>query len=583
MAGIPIPGVPSTIRVPLFYAQFDPSQANTLQTNRQALLIGQITSAGTLNPPAPVTGATSAATALNGTVLTFSAVPAGVLAGQLVSDTTHNTVIPAGTKVLSKTSTTVTISEEVTGSGVSSGDTIVFTTPFVSAPILSSSQTQVDGLCGVGSELAWAYWFFRQNNQTTTLYILPLQDDPAAVAAAGNINIAGTPTQNGTIPLYVDGQSVPVLVTTAMSAAEIATAVAAAIVAGGLTVTSTASSANAAVTANNAGLCGNDIDIRLAYYGASNGEVIPPGLTITVTPMAGGTTNPSTGLTAALALLPDVSYDFVGHPYSDSGSLNAVQAFLNDAAGQWSPMKQLYGGGFTAARGTLGALQTLGLARNDQHQTIMGFYDSPSAPYAWSAALCGMAAASLSVDPAVPCREVALVGILPPPVGSQFQLLDRNTLLWAGISTFKVIGGQVIVERAITTYQLNTFGAPDNSMLSVEKMFTLYFSIQALKGYVTSNYGRMKLADDGTRLPPGANIVTPAIVKASLIGFYDDELVGNGWAQNTDAFAAGLQVARNQTDPDRLDVLFDVIVEDQLNIFAVLAQFSQSATLGQAA
>lgn len=69
---------------------------------------------------------TSAATA-SGAVLTFSAVPAGVAVGQLVVDKTTTTVIPAGTTVLSFTSTTVTMSASVTGGGVGSGDTIGFT------------------------------------------------------------------------------------------------------------------------------------------------------------------------------------------------------------------------------------------------------------------------------------------------------------------------------------------------------------------------------------------------------------------------------------------------------------------------
>ena len=47
---------------------------------------------------------------------------------------------------------------------------------------------------------------------------------------------------------------------------------------------------------------GNSIPISLAYYGARGGEVMPPGLTCTITPMSGGAGDPDlSGLAAAIA------------------------------------------------------------------------------------------------------------------------------------------------------------------------------------------------------------------------------------------------------------------------------------------
>jgi len=59
---IPFKNVPSTIRVPLFYAEVDNSQANSAQANQRALIIGQINAAalpnsipaGTATPNVPV-------------------------------------------------------------------------------------------------------------------------------------------------------------------------------------------------------------------------------------------------------------------------------------------------------------------------------------------------------------------------------------------------------------------------------------------------------------------------------------------------------------------------------------------------
>ena len=74
-----------------------------------------------------ITGNTNAVTT-SGNVLHFAAVPAGVANGDFVYDNTGNALaaIPASTTVLSFTTTTVTLSANVIGSGVASGDQIGF-------------------------------------------------------------------------------------------------------------------------------------------------------------------------------------------------------------------------------------------------------------------------------------------------------------------------------------------------------------------------------------------------------------------------------------------------------------------------
>jgi phage tail sheath gpL-like len=62
---IPFKNIPANIRVPLFYAEVDNSQANSGQINQRALIIGQITADGTATPNVPVIsqGASDAITA----------------------------------------------------------------------------------------------------------------------------------------------------------------------------------------------------------------------------------------------------------------------------------------------------------------------------------------------------------------------------------------------------------------------------------------------------------------------------------------------------------------------------------------
>jgi len=326
-------------------------------------------------------------------------------------------------------------------------------------------------------------------------------------------------------------------------------------------------------TAKNKGAAGNDIDLRLNYLGTAGGEVTPAGLTLTITAMSAGATNPV--LDAALASLGDEAFDFIVSPYTDTASLNALKNLLNDKTGRWSYASQIYGHIFAAQRGTLSTLATAGNARNNQHESIMGFYDSPSPAWIWAADLAGTAAVALRADPGRPMQTLTLSTVLAPPASSRFELDERNTLLWDGISTFTVASdGTVAIDNLITTYQENGFGAADDSYLQIETLFLLMYVLRAQRSLVTSKYARVKLAADGTRFAPGSAIVTPKIIKADLIAQYG-ELEYDGFVQDAKTYAKELIVEKNRTNPNRVDVLWPGTLINQLRIFALLVQFRQ--------
>jgi phage tail sheath gpL-like len=494
--------IPQNLRVPLFYAEVDNSQANSGQQTQRALVIGQITSDGTATP------------------------------------------------------------------GV---------------PFLSQGASDAIAKGGPGSMLALMTSAYRASDDFGELWNLPLADAAGATAAAGSIAFAGTPTAAGVLSIYIAASkltpplTVPVSLTD--TPASIATAVVAAITAAAnLPVTAavdgtTTSKVN--ITARNKGLAGNDIDIRLNYGGAAAGEAIPAGITATIVAMTGGATNPT--LTTALANLGDEPFDFIVCPYTDTASLDALKAFLSDSAGRWSWSNQLYGHVFTANRGTVGSQTTLGNGRNNQHESILGFNDSPTPSWIWAADYTAAAAVALRADPGRPLQTIALNVALAPPVASRYTRSERNTLLFDGISTFTVAqDGTVALENVITTYQKNAFGQPDDSYLEVETMFLLMFVLRDMAALVTSKYSRVKLANDGTRFAPGSAIVTPGMIKADLIAEFRT-LEFAGVVQGADAFAQGLIVQRNEANPNRIDVLWPGALINQLRIFAVLAQFRLSA------
>ncbi len=493
---IPFHQIPANIRVPLFYAEVDNSQANTAQTTQRALILAQITGEGSAPPGVPA--------------------------------------ISQGS-----------------GDAINAG--------------------------GQGSMLALMLAAYRTADAFGEVWYLPLTDATGATAATGELAITAPPTAAGTFYLYIAGVRIAQPVQPTQAATDIASALVATIRGHALAcpVTASASGGNVTFTARNAGPCGNDIDLRVNYLGTPGGEVTPQGMTYTITPMTGGAVAPD--LATALDGVGDMAFDFIVCPYTDPTSLDAVQTFLDDTNGRWSWQQMLYGHAFTAARGTLGELVAIGTARNDQHTSMMGFNDSPTPAWIWAASLAGASAVSLRADPATPLQTLPLPGVLAPPVQSRFALSDRNALLYDGIATFTVgDDGTVAIENLITTYQENAYGQPDDSYLEVETLFTLAALLRHLASVVTSKYGRVKLADDGTHFASGSNVVTPNIFRADLIAAYQQD-EASGLVQDSDVFAQALVVERNATNPNRVDVLWPGVLIDQLRIFALLAQFRLTA------
>ncbi len=441
-------------------------------------------------------------------------------------------------------------------------------------PVIAQSTTDARTAAGPGSILAGMIRSYRENDPSGEMWVLPLADDPAGVAAVQTLTFTGTTTASGTLALYVGGRLVSIPLATGQTAAQVASTVAAVLSAIlELAVTATAAAAIVTLTAKNAGACGNDLDVRVNYLGASGGEATPAGLTVAIASVTPGATNPS--LTTALANLQDTSFDFIVCSLTDAASMAAIAALLSDTApGRWSYATQVYGHCFIAARGTAGQLASLATGLNNQHVSCIGYADSPTPPWRWAAALAGAAAVSLRLDPGVPLQYLTLVGVLAPPLASRFNLpIRNNTLLYAGVTTWTADpSNTVTLENVITTYVTNAAGQADDSYLEVETLFLLMYLLRTLRGVVTMKFGRVKLAADGVRLSPGSNVVTPSTIRAEIIAAYR-EMEADGMVQSSDAFAAGLVVQKSTTNPNRVDVLLPAVLINQLRVFAALVQF----------
>lgn len=455
------------------------------------------------------------------------------------------------------------------------GQMLTTGTATVNVAVPCGSPEMAMELAGRGSMLAAMTATYMANDTGGNVYLLPLTE-PTGAAATGKVAISHTATENGVLALYIGGTRVALTVVSTDTVDTVGTDLAAAINQRAdlpVTAVSAVASGTATVTltAKQKGAVGNTLDLRLNYQGSAGGERTPAGMVVTLTAMTGGAGTPE--LTDALASLKDTTFDFIVLPYADTTSLDAVKVLLNDSSGRWSYSKQLYGHAFSVVTGTYGQLTAAGEARNDQHASLLGVYNSPSPAYLWSAAYTGAIAGSLRADPGRPVQTLPVYGVLAPPMVSQFDQPERNNLLHSGIASYTVADdGTVQIENIITTYQKNPYGSPDNSYLEVETLFLLAYIMRRQRTLITSQFGRMKLADDGTRFAAGLPIVTPATIKGALIADYGD-METQGYVQDSKGFAKGLIVTKSRENPNRVDVLYPDILVNQLRIVALLNQF----------
>jgi len=494
-ATISFNNIPANVRVPLFYAEMDNTQAGYFTQNKRTLLIGQM-----------ITGGTAA----------------------------------------------------------------------VNTPYLVSTTDQAMKLFGRGSMLARMHKFARAQDAIGEIWCIAAADAGAGVQATGTITVTGPATAAGTINLYIAGQRVQVGVNASDSANAIATAINTAIGAAlDLPVTSSVATNVVTLTCRWKGATGNDIAIGDSFRGNAGGEALPTGVALAYSGsgfLASGATNPTLA-GSVITAMGDEEYDYVIHPYTDSTTLDAFQTEYNDSTGRWSYARQVYGHCYTALRGTLSALTTAGALRNDPHHTLAGVdVDCPNPVWEYAAAYGARNAVFLNVDPARPTQTGELTDIIAPRAGKRFLLTERQSLLNYGIATSYVSGGVVRIERAITTYQKNSWGQTDPSYLDSETLHTLTEITRRLRYVITQKYPRHKLANDGTRFGPGQAIVTPSVIRGELIAEYA-AMEYEGLVENAALFAKYLIVERNASNPNRLDVLLPPDLVNQLRIFAMLNQF----------
>lgn len=567
--------IPGNIRVPLWYAEINPAQS-PYQSIARLLLVGQkarpavaFTKAGgntgngtiTMDAVAPKSADAIAGVyqvrcttaAVNGGTFTVTD-PTGATLGTVAVGATFNNKIK------------FTIADGSTDFILTDGFDVIVTPAGATVGVPRQIDVDPDDLFGIGSMLSQMAKIARRNAPFQEIWALPIDDSGAGVAATGTITVANAPPfAAGTLKVYVAGVPISIAVTTADDNNAVATRLAAAIMENPhLPVWAFASSAVVTLHAKHKGALGNKISVVTDYFG-SEGPLAAELLTIAA--MSGGSGDPD--ITTPLSNLSDEEYDFIAGPYTDSTNLGAINALLNGASGRWSPYQQLYGHYYTAKEDTLSNLSTFGNGLNDPHVSVMGYKNSPTPPWLWAAAFGAKAAQHLQSAPELsrPLHTLWLEGILPPKlISDRWNIQQRQVMYYDGISGYHVRrSGEVCIDRAITTFQLNEWGVPNATWLDVETMHQNMYAIRYLKAKVTGQWGRAALRDEN---PTGIQgVATPADIRNTIVHGYR-ELSALNVVENEDLFEQSLIVERDLVDANRVNIYLPSDHVNQLRIVA---------------
>lgn len=440
----------------------------------------------------------------------------------------------------------------------------------VNIPVRITSASQAVTAFGSGSMLALMADAFLRANRVAELWC-SAQHRGEANTAVGTITLSGTTSAGGTLVTYVAGRRIPVQAGARATGAQLAELLKTRINAmRDLPVTATVSngdndqSKNVALTAKFTGAL-SGVDVRWNYYA---GEVTPYGITTKFQAASAVIANPT--IADAIAKMGDLQYKYIVMPYTDEANLNLLRTELQE---RWGPVNQADGFAVTALSGTFSAITAFGRGRNDHLLSCMGIAGAPEPSYLYAATLCAVASQALSIDPARPLQTLTLPGRMPPAMNARFTWSERNALLFDGISTFNVNdGGEMQIERMITTYRTNRYGDSDPSYLNVNTIATLSYLRYSLRTRITQKFPNYKLASDGTRFATGQAVVTPSVIKTELLALFE-EWENAGLVEDFDTFKDELYVARNKNDKDRLDVLCGPNLINQFRIFAAQIQF----------
>lgn len=430
-----------------------------------------------------------------------------------------------------------------------------------------TSADQAGALFGFGSQLHLATLQLLPVNGngvgTIPVTLYPLKTEPTAVAAKGEISVVGTQTESGTYRVSVNGQTTPpFVIASGSTVAEAIEAIKNAVNGTmGLPVSAVEDADKVNLTVKWAGESSNDV--KVAVIGPSLG------MTFAVTQPTGGLLDPS--LDPALEQMGGVWETLVVNCMSIANK-DALDALKDAGMDRWGPQVRKP---FVAVTGTResdkDALKTLTDTRkSDLVNVILPAPDSASLPLSIAAAAVSEIAVMANENPASDYGSLELQNIYAGADGKQWQYIDRDFSVKAGISTTEVKDGVVSLSDTVTMYH------PDGELIpayryvcDIVKLQNVIFNIDLI--FATKEWdGAPLIPDDQATVNPRAKKPSMALAAISQMA---DNLGLEAIISDPEYTKTGMRSEISADNPKRLDTIVPIKLSGNTNILSIDLEF----------
>jgi len=409
-----------------------------------------------------------------------------------------------------------------------------------------SSLGRARSLFGIGSDAAIIAGEFLDLNKTERLFVLPLAEAAAGVAAVKTLTVTATSPEDGTLVRYIAGKKVSVGVTSGEAAAAIAADLVAAINAtldmpceAAVVVAETH---KLTLTFNHKGELGNFLTVTAGL----NGEKDPAGVAIVVADTTPGSGNPD--VTADLEAMGNTRYHYLVTSIADTANIKAFAAKLEE---QYTALVQRGGRLFVALAGAVGDSTAAGSMiyqaedYNCPHVVLIPRGNNPHLPGVWAARVAAIAVRLLADDPAANTQAAEVEGLVAT---ESYSFDERQKLLEAGIATWTAANdGTVMIERLVTSYTEDSDGNRDTSYLDVQVVET----VDAIRTHINTTarkrFKTWKLARTNENFGAGSKVMTADLWRSFLVELYQQDFIRNfQWCQDLETYKNSI-IAEIQT------------------------------------
>jgi len=399
--------------------------------------------------------------------------------------------------------------------------------------IFSKEEAQLK--FGKTSMLAAAIERYYDTNKSVKLKVIALDDEVAGTQSESTITLSGTASSAGTLALYVNGKAYKIAVAIGDTHLELATLLKSKIDEDVYAQFTAAESTGViTLTAVHKGTYGNTLKAMMNY---NSEDVFPTDIGAVVVDFSGGAGDPDLETSGVIGILEENQFNLIVQPYTDNTNLVLIDTALTD---NFKATEMLDSFCLVGIDDTVSNLTTKTYIINSAFITILDNGSVFATGLEQAAGMIGVIGDIAQSNPGGGYLNNELAGFLP--LDERIRT-ERNVLAGGGVSTFRVQGSNVIIDRTVTTLQKDSQGISQEVDDTDLRVFLTISYVRYTFIVRMSQFQNYKVGNDKDLFGAGIKVMTPNLYKQNLILNYQ-QLVKDAVCENLKQFEDSVVVEK---------------------------------------